>query len=233
MASQQDEHTQDTRQRLMESALLVFAEKGFDGAGIREIAQNAQANPAMIAYYFGSKEGLHEAALQWFASKFFMSFKMCCSLPDPGLPNAKSIALAALKVHLKELFENLFGYGSNNNSIQAREVLHRAAHKLWTQEMEDPRSSLLDFIIEQVRISSDHLISCISILRPDLSKFELEAMAVSIRGPILFFFKNFNVIQKMRGENYSGGDLKRLSQHFVDFSLRGLGCPDDFVEEGA
>jgi AcrR family transcriptional regulator len=233
MAPKLEERTKDTRQRLMEAALLAFAEKGFDGAGIREIAQSAKANPAMIAYYFGSKEGLHEAALQWFASNFFLSFKKRISTPDPGLPNAKNAALDALKVHLRELFASLIGFGPKASSGHKRDALHRAAQKLWSQEMEAPRSSLLDFIIEQLRISTDHLQACIAILRPGLSKFESDAMVISIRGPVLFFFKNYKIIQKMRGEDFAEGDLERLSSHFIDFSLRGLGCPDAISEEGA
>lgn len=45
----------------MEKALEVFAEKGFDSASVRDIAQRAEVNVAMISYYFGSKEKLLEA----------------------------------------------------------------------------------------------------------------------------------------------------------------------------
>ncbi len=39
----------------------LFAEVGFDGTSIREIAKKADINIAMISYYFGSKEKLLEA----------------------------------------------------------------------------------------------------------------------------------------------------------------------------
>ncbi len=39
----------------------LFAEKGFDGTSVREIAKIANINVAMISYYFGSKEKLLEA----------------------------------------------------------------------------------------------------------------------------------------------------------------------------
>lgn len=44
-------------------ARKLFADKGFEGASIREIADEANANIALISYYFGSKEGLFEAAV--------------------------------------------------------------------------------------------------------------------------------------------------------------------------
>ncbi len=42
----------------------LFAEKGFDGASVRDIAQEAGVNVAMISYYFGSKEKLMEAVFE-------------------------------------------------------------------------------------------------------------------------------------------------------------------------
>jgi AcrR family transcriptional regulator len=45
---------------LMESAELLFSQKGFDGTSVRDIAEAAGINTAMISYYFGSKEKLME-----------------------------------------------------------------------------------------------------------------------------------------------------------------------------
>mgnify|MGYP000851783382 CR=1 FL=1 len=39
----------------------LFAEKGFDGTSIRDIAKEAKINIAMVSYYFGSKEKLLES----------------------------------------------------------------------------------------------------------------------------------------------------------------------------
>jgi TetR/AcrR family transcriptional regulator len=53
----------NTRESLLGSATEAFAEKGFSGARVDEIAQRAHANKAMIYYHFGSKEGLYKAVL--------------------------------------------------------------------------------------------------------------------------------------------------------------------------
>jgi len=45
----------------MESAEKLFADKGFSGTSVRDIAETAGVNLAMISYYFGSKEKLFEA----------------------------------------------------------------------------------------------------------------------------------------------------------------------------
>jgi AcrR family transcriptional regulator len=51
----------DKQLQIMEAAEKLFAEKGFDGTSVRDIAENADVNLAMISYYFGSKEKLMEA----------------------------------------------------------------------------------------------------------------------------------------------------------------------------
>lgn len=47
--------------KLMEAAEKLFAAKGFEGTSVRDIAETAGVNLAMISYYFGSKEKLMEA----------------------------------------------------------------------------------------------------------------------------------------------------------------------------
>jgi len=53
----------DTRERILTAALAVFAERGFDGARTREIAERADANLGLIKYYFEGKERLWKAAV--------------------------------------------------------------------------------------------------------------------------------------------------------------------------
>jgi AcrR family transcriptional regulator len=49
---------------IINAAEKLFASNGFDGASVRDIAQEAGVNIAMISYYFGSKEKLMEAVFE-------------------------------------------------------------------------------------------------------------------------------------------------------------------------
>jgi len=51
--------------QIMEVAEQLFAEKGFDGTSVRDVAKKAGVNLAMISYYFGSKEKLMEALFRY------------------------------------------------------------------------------------------------------------------------------------------------------------------------
>src|SRR5215469_9187736 len=53
------------REHILVIAERLFGEKGFDGTSVRDIAQAAGVNLAMISYYFGSKEKLLEALVAY------------------------------------------------------------------------------------------------------------------------------------------------------------------------
>ncbi len=53
----------DTRDALLTAARTEFAERGFDGATVRVIADRAGVDPAMVNHWFGGKEALFTAAL--------------------------------------------------------------------------------------------------------------------------------------------------------------------------
>jgi AcrR family transcriptional regulator len=52
-----------SRQALLEAAGTLFEERGYEAATVREIGERARVDPALIARYFGSKEGLYLASL--------------------------------------------------------------------------------------------------------------------------------------------------------------------------
>jgi TetR/AcrR family transcriptional regulator len=55
----------DIREALLESALVEFGAKGFDGASTRAIAQRVQAHQPQINYHFESKTALWTASVDY------------------------------------------------------------------------------------------------------------------------------------------------------------------------
>ena len=51
----------NTRERILETAKRLFADRSFEGVSIRDITGAAGVNTSMISYYFGGKDGLYEA----------------------------------------------------------------------------------------------------------------------------------------------------------------------------
>jgi len=56
------------KEHIINVAIELFAEKGFEGTTIRNLAEKANMNIAMVSYYFGSKEKLFEALVEYKAS---------------------------------------------------------------------------------------------------------------------------------------------------------------------
>lgn len=55
-----------TRQQIIDAARAEFADHGFAGARVGDIAERAGVNKQLISYYFGGKEGVYQAILeQW------------------------------------------------------------------------------------------------------------------------------------------------------------------------
>ena len=54
-----------TRQRLLEAAIGLFGELGYERASTRAIARRAGVSLPALQYYFGGKEGLHRACAQY------------------------------------------------------------------------------------------------------------------------------------------------------------------------
>jgi AcrR family transcriptional regulator len=50
--------SESSREKLIASAERLFADRGFDGVSVRDIANAAGVNSALVGYYFRGKEGL-------------------------------------------------------------------------------------------------------------------------------------------------------------------------------
>jgi len=84
------------RERILAAALKVFAERGFDGARTREIAECAGANLGLIKYYFNDKERLWKAAV----ARAFAELR--AALADGAQPSNEANALAWLDRTLRQ-----------------------------------------------------------------------------------------------------------------------------------
>jgi AcrR family transcriptional regulator len=58
----------ETKQRIIQGAAQVFAEKGYDGATTREIAEAAGVNEVTLFRHFGSKKNIFMAVIERFSA---------------------------------------------------------------------------------------------------------------------------------------------------------------------
>lgn len=74
-----------TRERILEVALPMFAERGFAGTSIRMLATEAGVNVATLAYHFSDKQGLYDTVVQRLHEDLMTGWPLdgLASAPDP------------------------------------------------------------------------------------------------------------------------------------------------------
>jgi AcrR family transcriptional regulator len=106
---------EETRARIITTALRVFGEEGFNKASTRQIAADAGVNPPALQYYFGGKEGLHRACAQFIIDRML-------GIISPALTRARELkpearreqAIDALCAVLDSMADGLVAAGSES-----------------------------------------------------------------------------------------------------------------------
>ncbi len=93
-----------TENQILNAARVVFIAKGFEGARMQEIANQAGINKALLHYYFRSKENLFEAVFSEVAANLFPAMRQ---LLEAELGIKEKITFF-VKFYLKALHENPF-----------------------------------------------------------------------------------------------------------------------------
>ncbi len=88
----------DAEMRICEVSLDLFAERGFSSVTTKDIADATGFNPALIYYYFGSKEELFRRAVTLAVERAFEQFRIA----REGLKHPRDIIYGWLDNHIKE-----------------------------------------------------------------------------------------------------------------------------------
>ena len=98
-----------SKQRILDSATKLFAQKGYDGVGIREICKEANANICMISYFWGGKQELYKGIVDNLIERQTEYAKSFLNLDiEPStLPKQEQISL--LYTVIDKVIEFLYG----------------------------------------------------------------------------------------------------------------------------
>ncbi len=103
--------------QIMEEAESLFAEKGFNGTSVRDIAERAKINVAMVSYYFGSKEKLLEALFDYRGEA--AKLKLESIVHKPGLS-----ALEKVYLLIDNYIEKIFSQQCFHRVLAREQVLN-------------------------------------------------------------------------------------------------------------
>lgn len=94
---------QETRDRIIQAAFLIFAEEGYLGASTRRIAAEAGVNPPALQYYFDSKEGLHRACGQYIVDQVMTALSPAIDQASAALAGDDSQAVVDALVEMVDV----------------------------------------------------------------------------------------------------------------------------------
>tara|TARA_R110000824_G_scaffold118960_14_gene272070 strand:- start:189255 stop:189893 length:639 start_codon:yes stop_codon:yes gene_type:complete len=166
---------QNTKQRLLEAARGLFAERGYHNATVRDIALRAHTNLASINYYFRSKDDLYREVIRsTFQSLFDTSDKITADVAITG-DNPQD--------RLRAFVRHLVGAGYNTAELEEN-------RRLMAWEMLSPTGAIEaaeDWEIGQ------HLELALNVVRPLLAQNvpeeEARTAALWLIGQCLVFRK--------------------------------------------
>lgn len=116
------------RERILAAAIDAFAVNGYNGATTRTIAHAAGVNIAMINYYFGSKQGLLEAAIETYFNRVAAIVQDIFS--EPGDPEHQIRRLVTAVITFFRHNSNLLAVMLNTWSIHIPEITEKKARSL-------------------------------------------------------------------------------------------------------
>lgn len=96
---------EETRERLIEAAVLLFAERGYEATTLKAIAERADRSPGLVYRYFSRKEDL---VLALYASLAEELVAFARALP-PGNVSARVRAVLDAKLHLVRPYRRSLG----------------------------------------------------------------------------------------------------------------------------
>lgn len=165
---------EDTRRRILQTALEVFAAEGYDGASTRLLAERAGVNLPAIQYYFGSKEGLYRAVIEHIVQHNEthlapLSAKLQAVLGDPETP---AEPLLDLLCEMLESFVTLISSGVQDESrrlFYARAEIECTAgldflHKHSMRQVFDPCLALVARLLGKSTEDRDCIIQALMLL---------------------------------------------------------------------
>lgn len=196
-----------TKERLLEAAGHVFAERGFEHATVRDICRRAKANVASVNYHFRDKAGLYAEVLTYGARQGVEAFP-----PDLGLqadPSAEEQLHAFIYSFLRRFLDS-----------------SRRSHwysTLCAHEMIAPTGALDRVVHQVIRPLAERLEAIVQSLMPRAPAETVGRCAMSIVGQCLFYYHGRPVIERLNGpQRYADADIKRLAGHITRFSLAAI-----------
>ncbi len=196
---------QDTRSRLLNAAMALFAERGFGQTTMAAISERAEANIAAVNYHFGDKRALYVEALRAAFAEANRVYPVIAT-DEAMSPEGR------LRQHIHAMISQIFCV--SDAGYLCRMVAKEFAEPTFAVDM------IFSELISQNRAQMWSAVS--GILGADVSEQRIHLAMVSIVAQFQFY--NFSRLIREMGARPALclPDSDAIAEHIYQFSLAGL-----------
>lgn len=200
----------ETRERLLDAAEELFANFGLYGVTVRNVAQRAGVDSALIPYYFGSKRGMFDAVFARRAEAINEARMASMQAYEAKVGNAVTVE-GSIQAFLAPILENDRHQDPGWRNFSALVALANNS-KEWGGEM---MSRYFDHVIHR-------LIELLHKAMPDAELADLYWSYQMFSGSLMVIQASTGRIELLSNGTCSSDDVDAFSQRLVDYAAAGF-----------
>lgn len=193
----------ETRERLLQAAATLFADRGVDDVSIREICAAAGANVAAVNYYFRDKAGLYRQVVEYAITLMQETTDLTQRAGDGASVEER------IRAFVRVFVTRLSGDGR-----------HPWIHRLMTREFEHPTGAL-DLVMSRVVEPRMHYLMTLAAELMGLAVDDprVRRSAVSLQSQCVAVVRH---VPRDVARRWGLGDLDDAIEHIATFSMGGM-----------
>jgi TetR/AcrR family transcriptional regulator len=195
-----------TRRKLLVAARREFARNGLAGARVDEIAAQAGVNKQLVYHYFGDKDAIYFAVLEWMYDEIVQherAFNVDGLSPDQALRKLVQSSFDYLELHPD--FVSILNDENRNDAAHVRNLAHFA----------DIRTPLLRIFSRTLSQGARD-----GLFRKGVNP---EQLYISITALSYFYFSGMPTLSAILGKDLrTKSALRARRKHVVDFVMQSL-----------
>ncbi len=199
-----------TKERILDTAEVLFAQKGYRAVSVREITSTAECNLAAVNYHFGNKENLY---LEVFRSRWVPRAVRMRESFSKAVAGQTSLSVPTVVRALAQAFVE--------GPLSDEERLRHS--QLMTREMTQPTKAfelVAQQVIEPFFKEVGEKLS--SVLSDEMGQEQMLLNIFSIFSMVLYFNFARVAVSRLTGRQYDTAFRARLVEQITQFSLKGL-----------
>lgn len=195
-----------TRHALLSMAVREFADKGFSGARVDEIANRAGVNKQLLYHHFGNKDDLYRVVLESVYSEI-REKERALQLGDMAPAEAMRTLVGFSFDHLVQHPEFI--------KLVSDENAQGAPHASKSEELTEMHWPLVELLRETLRKGAKA-----NVFRDDMDPINVY---ISIAGLSFFYFSNNPTLSAIFGKNLSSPEaVAQRRAHVIEFTMAAL-----------